>query len=297
MRDFTLILCLVCLNCIPPIAANPACDGHPLPGILDDKIGHAYALFVGVNTPSSGLGTLEHPANEAREMFRIFKDQCYQADTLLNEKATYKAIVSYIDTCGRRDTKKNKLLDSDRILFYFSGHGTLNSSPSAIAKEPSLSSGDASRRPFEFYLHICRETNDSSASVLRSSELLDRLVNTGAYQVIAIFDACEAGVQRPAIVPINAFYNRLMVEKGLFVLSSWERTVEEKVYAGAIKEGLQGWSNRNIDRNDDHQIDAFELIQYVNNQVSKNINPYGEAYRANVIYIGGGSMVLTVKPK
>jgi hypothetical protein len=292
-----LILCLICLSSISSVAAQPRCDGHPLPGILDDKKGRAYALFVGVNAPSSELAALEHPANDAREMFRIFKNQCYQADTILNEKATYNAIVSYIDTCGKTArTGGHKLQDSDRILFYFSGHGSLNKISSSKENQISSGTGDVSRRPFEFYLHICREKGDSGVSMLRSSELLDRLVNTGAYQVIAIFDACDAGGQRPAIIPINTYYDRLTNDKGLFVLSSWERRTEEEVYTTAIKEGLVGWSNPSIDRNHDHAVNAFELIQYVNDQVGKKTNRYGEAYRANVIYIGGGAMSLTVKP-
>jgi hypothetical protein len=293
MLYVTLLLYMNCTVVSRKSSTEQLVRCHPRAGILEERSGNAYGLCIGVDNTNDGDIVLSHASIDAQEITTILQHQGYCIKTLCNEVATADAIFSWIDSCGGDYRKQRKHLQKkDRILLYFSGHGKLFDD-SLCQYCPSVS---LRRRPFEFILKLYHNSNGKKFHDICASELINRLVATGAHQIVVFFDACNSGVQRPDRIPTSAFNDNLLFEGGLFLLSSWERFVEEQLFTSALKEGLIGWDNIKVDLNRDNLVDAHELAQYVNKEVQKVLYLNGEHYRAPTIFLGQGTMVLTVKP-
>lgn len=83
------------------------------------KFRHSLAVVVGINDYHSGVPTLQTPAKDAQKIAEILQRQHgYKTHLLLNEKATQYHLNELFE-----QTLPNSMQASDRLIFYFAGHG------------------------------------------------------------------------------------------------------------------------------------------------------------------------------
>jgi hypothetical protein len=225
---------------------------------------NAYAIIVGIEkyrdlpAAQGARGDAEAFAVVAQASLGVPKNQILVA---YNERAGRSDIEKHVEWLGRNVRK------SDRIYFFFSGHGG-----------PDPSTGESYVIPFDGDPSYLKRT------ALKLSLLLESLQATGAREIIAFVDACFSGsgvrsVLPSGIRPITVVKDvRVKGPVLLFSASSGSETSGPSfdgrggLFSRVVVEGLTGGK---ADIDGDGEISARELYDWVRPRVKR------EARRAN----------------
>lgn len=193
-----------------------------------------FALVVGVSQYDNAEANLLQTAKDAKAFRDVLLTQTKDVSILTSKYANHANILEKLSAICNRAGK------GDRIIFYFSGHG---------------SDG-------------CLITSDLKA--LTYDNLVEVLSNTKASEVICFIDACHAGS-----VAQTAARNggKLSARDGqaFLVSSRSNETSREAAWIGqgyftqALLKGIRGKS----DYNDDKKVTLLELFKYIHSDVRR----------------------------
>ena len=191
-----------------------------------------YVMCVGLSKYPKGVRSLRVSANDALVMQNVFdKNGDSQVSLLTNTDATREAVLNAMRTAYATATA------DDRIIFYFSGHGT----------KQGLACYDG---------------------VLTYDKILQVMKSSAASTKVVIADACFSGKMRG-----NKSWQKAMAnEEVMFFLSSrGEEPSRETKYSNSLftiylERGLRGGADVNRDRT----ITARELYDFCHSGVIKD---------------------------
>jgi len=258
--------------------------------------GAAYAVLSGLNYyrfESSPNDSLKEAAIDVRNMASVLSANNYCIDTLLGAAVTKDRLRNELSAVARAAKS------TDRVVFYFSGHGSTYDSLAAHLPEKIVDSllGPKNERNY-FYLVLYQSFQGMIRDCISLGEIADSLQASMAMQKVIIVDACYAGAARPPVLPPFNVYHYLLSDNGFYSLLTWNSQVREGLYTRAVLDGLRGKADALGMGNDDGKVDAFELSRYVDKIVGeKTFRESGEAYRAVSVYIGSGNIILTAPGK
>ncbi|PSB22918.1 caspase [filamentous cyanobacterium CCP2] len=152
------------------------------------KTENIYALLVGINQyePTSKVNPLRGCANDVQTMEaylkeRISKDINCEIKTLINEQATYAAIVD-----GFRNHLSKAKGERDTILFWFSGHGSQEPAPEEFWHlEPD-------RKNETLVCYDSRTPNGKDLADKELAYLIGELAKNNPH-IVVILDNCHSG--------------------------------------------------------------------------------------------------------
>lgn len=193
-----------------------------------------YALVVGVSSYENANNNLSQTTKDAKSFKTVMETQTKDI-TLLTSKYANKANV-----VEKLRAICNRAQSSDRIVFYFSGHG--------------IPGG------------ICCFDN-----VLQYSELVNLLATSAAKDKICYIDACHAGtVAAEKAGPTDLATTLKGHSDQIYFVGcrSNEYSIEgPMVGAGFFTQGLIKGLRGKCDRNGDKKITVIELFKYIYNDV------------------------------
>lgn len=237
-------------------------DDEPL--IID---GNKYALLIGVGAfkddKVSNLSGVPIDIKNLNEILTKSDDPFYYVKTLTDTKLidTRKAIS---DTCS-------KAAKDDMILFYYSGHGTVD-------------------REKNFYMLMHdSEKNYLHATCLDAEYILSQFRKSLCEKIIIIIDACHSG----------AFFNNSRgLPKGLVALTSSreDQLSREIPHEGGLFTNLlvKGLKSEYIDANRDGKITFSEIFNYIVMRTEEiKLEQRPQKWEWNI----GGDMVIFDSPK
>lgn len=139
------------------------------------------ALIIGINNYKNGIKSLSNAERDAVKLAEILeKDHDYDVTTILNQDATKPKLLHLLETT----LGEYNLTKSDRLLFYFAGHGvTINSKNEQVGYIV----------PQDANLENLQHNNDdliSMATLYQHFELLE------CDHFLLILDCCFAGAFR-----------------------------------------------------------------------------------------------------
>ena len=238
------------------------------------------AIIIGINSYQSGIPTLKTAINDAEEIARVLQKQHdYQIWGLLDQKATLASCLRMLE-----EFLPNNISDSDRLIFYFAGHGiALNGDdgPEGFLIPQDARLGDAS----------------SYLPMVRVQRALNKLP---CRHFLTILDCCFAGafrwssMRKLLVVPDvihRQHYDRFIESPAWQVITSaaHDQTASDSLaltsqddrgitsgnhspFAAALIEALQGHADSNPPGRDgkpsgDGVITATELYLYLRNYV------------------------------
>jgi hypothetical protein len=86
---------------------------------LSQYFGKSYAVVIGISHYQHNWANLDNAENDAKAMVAFFKEQGFEVKSFLTAQATKENITAYLE-----NELANKVDLNDRIVVYFSGHGT-----------------------------------------------------------------------------------------------------------------------------------------------------------------------------
>ncbi|MUG95580.1 hypothetical protein F7734_25750 [Scytonema sp. UIC 10036] len=247
------------------------------------------AVIIGINEYSNGIPPLTTPVADAEKLANILQQTYkYQVKTLLNSQATLSGLHSLL-----ADFKNKKfpvgdttveVQESDRIIFYFAGHGIV---PTDELEDNSECRG---------YLI---PTDAKTENLLQSQDLLlpmqdlhDALMELPCRHMLVILDCCFAGAFRSSsyrnATPVRKIYkqryDRFISEPAWQVITSAaynqkaldffgffgkresDETQDHSPFANALFEALEGDADTTFKRGDGI-ITATEIYSYVRDKI------------------------------
>ncbi|GAB1543968.1 hypothetical protein NUACC21_66440 [Scytonema sp. NUACC21] len=146
-----------------------------------------FAVIIAINDYSNGIPPLETAVPDARELARILKDYQYNVRLLLNNDASLEGLNQLIAAFKQGEIPISeetvKLTDTDRVLFYFAGHGiALDALENEDGPSGYLVPADAQLGNIKTYLLM--------------QELHDALLSLPCRHLLVILDCCFAGAFR-----------------------------------------------------------------------------------------------------
>ena len=236
------------------------------------------AIVIGINNYQSSIPTLRTATNDAAKIAQILKrEHNYQVWGLLNERATLKGCLRLIEEFLPQNVQK-----SDRLLFYFAGHGIALNSDDGL--EGFLIPQDAKLGETSSYLPMVR--------------LQKALNDLPCHHLLCILDCCFAGAFRwsstrdlliaPEVI-YRERYDRFIEAAAWQVITSashnqkaadvlsleddrGETETNHSPFAAALIEALQGQADSSPPGKDgkppgDGVITATELYLYLRDRV------------------------------
>ncbi|MBD2183413.1 caspase family protein [Planktothrix sp. FACHB-1355] len=161
------------------------------------------AVVIGINTyrPENGIKPLGTAVNDARAIAQLLKDEYKYSQIweLYDEQATYEAIKTLLNETLPKEVRK-----SDRLLFYFAGHG--------ITRKGKDGSPAGYLIPQNAKVNLQNAENDQSENFLPMQELYDAFKTINCHHLLVILDCCYAGMFRWATRKLGSAYERIHQE-------------------------------------------------------------------------------------
>jgi hypothetical protein len=254
--------------------------------------GTSYALLAGLNFyrfETKESDSLREAISDVKKMANLLDENRYCIDTVLGANVTLTNIRKELSAIA------HAAQSTDRVMFYFSGHGlTYDSLKKFMPQRVSDSLLGSKTEKNLFYLLLYQSFPGLMQDCISLGEIADSLSTSLAMQKVIIIDACYSGTAQPPVIPPFNAYHYLLSDNGYYSLLTWNSQVREGLYTRAIIDGLQGKADALGKGNNDGKVDAFELSKYVDDTVGKEMfRGCGEPYRAVSVYIGSGNIVLT----
>ena len=143
---------------------------------MSSKFKRSVAIIIGINNYQHGIPTLRTAVNDAKKIAKILgKQHGYKIWGLLDEKATLAKCLRLLE-----ESLPNKIQESDRLIFYFAGHGI------------ALNGDDG---PEGFLIPQDARLGDTS-TYLPMARLQKALNKLPCHHFLAILDCCFAGAFR-----------------------------------------------------------------------------------------------------
>ncbi|MBN3943755.1 caspase family protein [Nostoc sp. NMS9] len=259
------------------------------------KFNRNFAIIIGINDYVNGIRELETAVNDAHKLAQILQKQHqnlkqqyqaqnkYEVQLLLNKRVTLNKLKQLIEDFKQGqipfDNEKVAITESDRILFYFAGHGV------------ALEALENQEGPVGYLIPQDATLGDSS-TYLPMQELHDALNALPCRHMLAILDCCFAGAFRwaslkreiqPKVTVYKERYDRFISDAAWQVITSAaddQKALDSLGVRGEVKEGnevhspfakalfdaLRG-TDKKADLNDDGIVTATELYSYLRDQV------------------------------
>ena len=169
------------------------------------EIKRSFAVIIGVNQYKNGIPPLETAVNDARELAKILAEEYeYKVLQLLDADATKSKLNDLLTAFGQQQLPLAdgliEVLESDRLLFYFAGHGI------------ALSGLDNADGPVG-YLVPQDARRDDSNSWVAMQRLHDALIQLPCRHLLIILDCCFAGAFRWAGLQREAVRSHKMYQE------------------------------------------------------------------------------------
>ncbi|BBD68032.1 WD-40 repeat-containing protein [Nostoc commune NIES-4072] len=254
-----------------------------------------FAIIIGINDYVNGIRELETAVPDAHKLAQIIQKQHqnlkqqyqaqnkYEVQLLLNKRVTFSKLKQLIEDFKQGqipfDNEKVAITESDRVLFYFAGHGI------------ALEALENQEGPVGYLIPQDATLGDSS-TYLPMQELHDALNALPCRHLLAILDCCFAGAFRwaslkreilPKVTVYKERYDRFISDAAWQVITSAaddQKALDSLGMRGEVKEGnevhspfakalfdaLRG-TDKKADSNDDGIVTATELYSYLRDQV------------------------------
>ncbi|MUG95771.1 AAA family ATPase [Scytonema sp. UIC 10036] len=248
------------------------------------------AVVIGINEYSNGIPPLKTPVADAEKLANILQQiYKYHVETLLNSQATLSGLNSLLAAFKNKKFPVGDTIvevqESDRILFYFAGHGIV---PKDELEDDSQYKG---------YLI---PTDAKSSNLLQTQNLLpvqdlhDALIELPCRHMLVILDCCFTGtfrsssyrnamparkvykqrydrfISKPAwqVITSEAYDQKALDFLGFFGKRESEKTQESSPFASALFEALEGHADSTLQKGDGI-ITATEIYSYVRDTVEQ----------------------------
>lgn len=196
--------------------------------------GRTYVLVAGISNYQNDAADLPTTTNDAKRIAQIWQQHSKDVSLVTSRYATREKLLSKLSELAVAATS------DDRIVFYFSGHGT-----------------DGGIVAYDM-------------AVVYYAEIIDILAPSKAGAKMVFVDACKAG--GATVVGTNGKWREKIVSGNIvFVLASRAdelSTADSFLRAGwfshAFLKGIGGMA----DANSDHSITVMELFTYIYNDVT-----------------------------
>lgn len=269
--------------------------------VLNEKLrphlkGRAYALVIGINSYNLGKAwELNHPVAEAKRMKKILNASGYTVKILTDQEATRENILDWLNCFACVGSI------ADRILIYYSGHGTTQQIYIPCEERKSLQLGTLNNAHIEikdFCIIPYQENNfgrkNPYDSVVGNREIAQILEKSLFSEKILIIDACHAREKSSVAfnpVPIYAYD---LQRQGYVYLCMFKDKNRDGEFSPIIFRALEGEANRHP-ANDDDTVSMFELITFINKTLRNKLQK-GGATDNTIKYImyGSGDIPLTI---
>jgi len=255
-----------------------------------------FAVIIGINDYINGIRELETAVPDAKKLAQILREQHqnlkqkyqaqnkYEVQLLLNKRVTLSKLKALIEDFKQGqisfDNEKVVVSESDRVLFYFAGHGI------------ALEALENQEGPVGYLIPQDATLGDSN-TYLPMQELHDALNALPCRHMLAILDCCFAGAFRwaslkreiqPKVTVYKERYDRFISDaawqvitsaaddqKALDFLGPRGKVIDgneiHSPFAKALFDALRGGADEGADLNKDGIITATELYSYLRDQV------------------------------
>ncbi|MCC5664737.1 caspase family protein [Nostoc sp. CHAB 5784] len=254
-----------------------------------------FAIIIGINDYVNGIRELETAVPDAQKFAQILQEQHqnlkqqyqaqnkYEVQLLLNQRVTLSKLKELIEDFKQGqipfDNEKVAITESDRVLFYFAGHGI------------ALEALENQEGPVGYLIPQDATLGDSS-TYLPMQELHDALNALPCRHMLAILDCCFAGAFRwaslkreiqPKVTVYKERYDRFISDAAWQVITSAaddQKALDSLGVRGEVKEGNEVHSpfakalfdalcgtDKKADSNDDGIVTATELYSYLREQI------------------------------
>ncbi len=253
-----------------------------------------FAIIIGINNYQNSIRELKSAVPDALKLAEIIQKQHenlkpqyqgenkYEVQLLLNQRASLSQLKQLIADFKQGeitlDKKKVTITESDRLLFYFAGHGI------------ALDALENQEGPVGYLIPQDAISGDSS-TYLPMQELHDALNALPCRHMLAILDCCFAGafrwasVKREVVRKVQIYkerYDRFISDRAWQVITSAsddQKALDSLVgsrgrvtdgnevhspFAQALFDALLG---KGADSNQDGMVTATELYSYLRDQV------------------------------
>lgn len=249
------------------------------------------AVVIGINEYSNGVPPLTTPVADAEKLANVLQQSYqYQVKTLLNSQATLSGLNSLLTDFRNKkfpigDTTV-EVQESDRILFYFAGHGIV---PADGIENDSHCRGYLI--PTDAKTENLLQTQNH---LIPMQDLHDALIELPCRHMLVILDCCFAGAFRsssyrnaiPASKVYKQHYDRFIGTRawqaitsaaydqkaldflGFFGKRESDQTQDHSPFASALFEALEGYADTTLKRGDGI-ITATEIYSYVRDKVEQ----------------------------
>lgn len=248
------------------------------------EIKRSFAVVIGVNNYINGIPRLETAVNDAGKLAKILTQEYeYKVLQLLDADVTQSKLNSLLSefTQGRLRVRDEiiQLHSSDRLLFYFGGHG--------IAAD-ALDNADG---PAGYIVPQDAQRDDSKTWVAMQ-RLHDALIQLPCRHLLIILDCCFAGafrwagLQREAVRSAKMYqerYQRFISGCAQQVITSAadDEKAADSLYTFGQRGNIQGHSpfaellfkaiSGDADFTKDGAITATEIYLYISSELNKTI--------------------------
>ena len=245
------------------------------------EIKRSLAVVIGIDQYSNGIPALQTPVNDAKEIAATLESKYeYQVVLMLDGDANNDKFNSLLTAFEQEklllsDGSQIELEETDRLFFYFAGHGIASELDSADAPTGFLVPQDARM--------------DNNSTLLSMTRLHDALVKLPCRHLLIILDCCFAGAFRWAGNREAMRQNKLYRERYDRFISSCAQEVitsasdDEKaadsLYAFGQRSEHDGHSpfaefllkalTEGVDWSEDGVLTAMELYVYLHSQLGK----------------------------
>jgi len=248
------------------------------------EIKRNLAVVIGVNQYKNGIPPLETAVNDARELAKILaKEYEYKVLQLLDADATKSKLNDLLTAFGQQQLPLAdgliEVLESDRLLFYFGGHGI------------ALDGLDNADGPTGYVVPQDARRDDSNTWVAMQ-RLHDALIQLPCRHLLIILDCCFAGAFRWAGLQREAVRSHKMYQERYqrFISGCAQQVItsaadDEKAADSLLNFGQRGNINGHspfaellfkgllgqADFTQDGVITATEIYLYINDELGKTI--------------------------
>jgi Caspase domain len=248
------------------------------------EIKRNFAVVIGVNQYINGIPPLETAVNDASELAKILAEEYeYKVLHLLDTDATQSKLNALLTTFAQQQLpladELIQLQESDRLLFYFGGHGI------------ALGGLDNTDGPAGYLVPQDARRDDSNTWVAMQ-RLHDALIELPCRHLLIILDCCFAGAFRWAGLQREAVRSHKMYQERYqrFISGCAQQVItsaadDEKAADSLLNFGQRGNINGHspfaellfkallgqADFTQDGVITATEIYLYINNELGKTI--------------------------
>ncbi len=240
------------------LAETPNARLPRLPSVIAPGGAMGRQLFVlAVSINKYGLVSLNSAAADARAMTRSVSNQRgalyteVHAQTLLDGEATREAVLSAVDSLGRRAFA----VRGDVVIVHFSGHAAAHEGQIYLIPVDGLSVDGG-------------PDLDSMSNAISLPELRERLLPlVGSTYVILLIDACPAAPQS-MLEPLGALGMTVAVGGGPGMVCYEPPELNHGAFTAALLRGISG----KADANADGMIAVAELLDFGKDEVPRITN-------------------------